>query len=45
MADRHQRTAPSEVYATGFQKSEIADAGRFTGKAVEFLPVAHFTTN
>ena len=39
------RTAPSEVYATGFQKSEVADAARFTGKAVHFLPVAHFATN
>lgn len=41
------RTAPSEVYATGFQKDGglVADAGRFSGKAVSFLPVARFETN
>jgi uncharacterized protein YcbK (DUF882 family) len=40
------RSAPSEVYATGFQQgAEVADAGRFTGKAVSFMPVARFATN
>ncbi len=40
------RTAPSEVYSTGFQHgAEVADAGRFTGKAVKFMPVARFATN
>ncbi|MBX3582114.1 MAG: DUF882 domain-containing protein [Rhizobiaceae bacterium] len=40
------RTAPSEVYATGFQRDTIvADATRFTGKAVSFMPVARFQTN
>jgi hypothetical protein len=40
------RSAPSQVYATGFQPAaEVADAGRFTGKAVSFLPVARFETN
>jgi uncharacterized protein YcbK (DUF882 family) len=37
------RTAPSEVYATGFQRDTIvADASRFTGKAISFMPVARF---
>jgi uncharacterized protein YcbK (DUF882 family) len=40
------RTVPSEVYATGFQQgAEVADAGRFSGKAVSFMPVARFETN
>ncbi len=40
------RKAPTEVYATGFQQAaEIADAGRFSGKAVSFLPIARFETN
>jgi hypothetical protein len=40
------RHAPSEVYTAGFQPdTEIADANRFTGKAVTFLTVAKFSTN
>ncbi|MDH6233477.1 uncharacterized protein YcbK (DUF882 family) [Mesorhizobium soli] len=40
------RTAPREVYTAGFQKSsQVADASRFTGKAVQFLSVARFETN
>jgi uncharacterized protein YcbK (DUF882 family) len=40
------RHAPSEVYTTGFQQgTEVADANRFTGKAVTFLTVAKFSTN
>jgi uncharacterized protein YcbK (DUF882 family) len=39
----HLRSVPSEVYATGFQRDTIvADASRFTGKAVTFMPVARF---
>jgi uncharacterized protein YcbK (DUF882 family) len=37
------RTAPSEAYTMGFQTGdETADANRFTGSAVTFLPVAKF---
>ena len=37
---------PEQVYAAGFQRNAIvADAGRFTGKAVSFMPVARFQTN
>jgi hypothetical protein len=40
------RTVPNEVYAAGFQRNAVvADAGRFTGKAVSFMPVARFATN
>jgi hypothetical protein len=40
------RTAPTEVYATSFTKDpQVADAGRFTGRAVSFMPVARFATN
>ncbi len=40
------RTAPEQVYAAGFQRNTaVADAGRFTGKAVSFMPVARFETN
>jgi uncharacterized protein YcbK (DUF882 family) len=41
------RAAPTEVYATSFTKEDpqVADAGRFTGRAVSFLPVARFVTN
>ncbi|MDW6025067.1 DUF882 domain-containing protein [Mesorhizobium sp. BAC0120] len=40
------RHAPTEVYTAGFQQgTEIADANRFTGKAVTFLSVAKFSTN
>jgi hypothetical protein len=36
-------TAPREVYTAGFTKTEgIADANRFTGKAVQFMSVARF---
>jgi len=39
-------TVPDQVYATGFQRDTVvADAGRFTGKAVSFMPVARFETN
>jgi hypothetical protein len=37
------RTAPSEVYTTGFQSGdEMAQAHRFTGSAVKFISVARF---
>lgn len=37
------RTAPSEAYTMGFQSGdEMANANRFTGSAVKFLPVAKF---
>ena len=44
---RHVMAAvPEQVYAAGFQRNAIvADAGRFTGKAVSFMPVARFQTN
>ncbi|HEY6632976.1 MAG TPA: DUF882 domain-containing protein [Rhizobiaceae bacterium] len=39
----HLRSVPSEVYATGFQRDMVvADASRFSGKAVTFMPVARF---
>ena len=42
----HLRSVPSEVYATGFQRNTVvADAGRFSGKAITFMPVARFQTN
>ncbi|MBE7183888.1 MAG: DUF882 domain-containing protein [Methylobacterium mesophilicum] len=40
------RTAPAEVYTAGFQHGmQVADAKRFTGKAVTFMSVAKFETN
>ena len=37
------RTAPRAVYTAGFQQGDqVADANRFSGKAVEFLSVARF---
>ena len=40
------RSVPNEVYATGFQRNTVvADAGRFSGKAITFMPVARFQTN
>lgn len=40
------RTAPREVYTAGFQpEAKVADANRFSGKAVTFLSVARFQTN
>ncbi|MBL8578251.1 MAG: DUF882 domain-containing protein [Mesorhizobium sp.] len=40
------RTAPSQVFANGFQRDTVvADASRFSGKAVSFMPVARFETN
>ncbi len=37
------RTAPTEVYTTGFQaRNEMARANQFTGTAVNFLSVARF---
>lgn len=37
------RTAPREVYTAGFQaENQMADANRFSGKAVKFLSVARF---
>jgi hypothetical protein len=42
----HLSSVPSEVYATGFQRNTVvADAGRFSGKAITFMPVARFQTN
>ncbi|MCF6098718.1 DUF882 domain-containing protein [Mesorhizobium muleiense] len=38
-------TPPTEVYTVGFQADDqLADANRFTGKAVKFLSVARFRT-
>jgi hypothetical protein len=43
VARRMIGTAPSEVFATGFQRDTVvADASRFSGKAVSFIPVARF---
>jgi hypothetical protein len=40
------RKAPSEVYTTGFEQgAQVADASRFSGKAVTFMTVARFSTN
>lgn len=39
------RSAPAEVYATGFQQGTMADASSFSGKAVSFMPMARFATN
>ena len=40
------RAAPSEVYTAGFQQgTQLADARRFSGKAVTFMTVARFSTN
>jgi uncharacterized protein YcbK (DUF882 family) len=37
------RTAPRAVYTAGFQQDDqVADANRFSGKAVKFLSVARF---
>ncbi len=45
MAYNVVRTAPSEVYTTGFQTAnEMADSNRFTGTAVKFMSVARFPT-
>jgi hypothetical protein len=42
----HLRSVASEVFATGFQRDTVvADASRFTGKAISFMPVARFQTN
>ena len=42
----HLRSVASEVYATGFQRDTVvADASRFSGKAITFMPVARFETN
>ncbi len=39
----HLQSVASEVFATGFQRDTIvADASRFSGKAVTFMPVARF---
>lgn len=39
----HLTSVPNEVYATGFQRDTVvADASRFSGKAVSFMPVARF---
>lgn len=35
-------SAPREVYTAGFQKGDLGQANRFTGKAVKFLSVARF---
>ena len=40
------RSAPSEVYTAGFEQgTQVADARRFSGKAVTFMTVARFSTN
>lgn len=40
------RTAPTTVYSAGFSaKTTTADAGRFTGTAVNFMEVKKFSTN
>ena len=40
------RAAPSEVYTAGFEQgTQVADARRFSGKAVTFMTVARFSTN
>jgi hypothetical protein len=42
----HLRSVPSEVYVSSFQRNTVvADASRFSGKAVTFMPVARFQTN
>jgi len=39
----HLRSVPSEVYVSSFQRDTVvADASRFSGKAVTFMPVARF---
>lgn len=39
------RTAPTTVYVAGFQPSlPVADANKFTGKAVTFLQIARFNS-
>jgi len=46
VASEMVRSVPSEVYAAGFQRDTVvADAGRFSGKAITFMPVARFQTN
>ena len=43
---QHLSSTPSEVYATGFKRDTVvADASRFSGKAISFMPVARFQTN
>jgi hypothetical protein len=40
------RTAPTEVYTSGFQQDDqSANAHKFSGSAVKFLSVARFSTN
>jgi hypothetical protein len=40
------RAVPNEVYTAGFQQGpQVADASRFSGKAVTFMTVAKFSTN
>lgn len=38
------RAAPTEVYVAGFSQDGPLEAGKFTGKAVNFLRIAKFTT-
>ncbi|WP_371823879.1 DUF882 domain-containing protein [Phyllobacterium sp. 628] len=39
------RAAPTTVYTAGFQQAlPVADANKFTGKAVTFMSIAKFTT-
>ncbi len=38
------RAAPTEVYVAGFSKAGPLEAGKFTGKAVNFLRIAKFET-
>ena len=40
------RTAPTTVYTAGFQQNlPVADANKFTGKAVTFLQIAKFSSS
>ena len=38
------RAAPTEVYVAGFSQDGPLEAGKFTGKAVNFLRIAKFET-
>jgi len=39
------RKAPAVVYAAGFQQAPVGEVNRFTGNAVNFMPIAKFATN
>ena len=43
LRNAEMRTAPTTVYTAGFQQSlPVANANKFTGKAVTFLQIAKF---